>query len=72
MTIPQVYVSGEFVGGCDILIGSKRSDSCFVVLGGIFSDSLLVHQSGELEALLAKNKIITPENPEASESTTSS
>jgi monothiol glutaredoxin len=22
-TIPQLYVGGEFVGGCDILIGSK-------------------------------------------------
>ena len=22
-TIPQVYVNGEFIGGCDILMGSK-------------------------------------------------
>ena len=22
-TIPQVYVDGEFVGGCDIILGSK-------------------------------------------------
>ena len=24
-TVPQVYVNGEFVGGCDILLGSKLS-----------------------------------------------
>ena len=22
-TVPQVYVNGEFVGGCDIVLGSK-------------------------------------------------
>jgi len=37
-TIPQVYVNGEFVGGCDIVLG--------------------MHQSGELEELLEKNKVI--------------
>ena len=28
-TVPQIYVNGEFIGGCDILIGSeyKRSTS---------------------------------------------
>ncbi|KAI0077752.1 glutaredoxin [Panus rudis PR-1116 ss-1] len=39
-TIPQVYINGEFVGGCDILLS--------------------MHQSGELEELLAKNGIIPP------------
>ena len=24
-TIPQLYVDGEFVGGCDILLSSKHS-----------------------------------------------
>jgi len=38
-TIPQVYVNGEFVGGCDIVLG--------------------MHQSGELEELLEKNKVIS-------------
>jgi len=38
-TIPQVYVGGEFVGGCDIVLS--------------------MHQSGELEALLEKHKIIS-------------
>jgi monothiol glutaredoxin len=37
-TIPQVYVNGEFVGGCDIMIS--------------------MHQSGELEEVLVKNKVI--------------
>ncbi|GLB43266.1 putative glutaredoxin [Lyophyllum shimeji] len=42
-TIPQVYVNGEFLGGCDILLG--------------------MHQSGELEDLLVKHKIISEELP---------
>ncbi|KAF9650111.1 glutaredoxin [Thelephora ganbajun] len=39
-TIPQIYVNGEFIGGCDILLS--------------------MHQSGELEKLLVKEKIIQP------------
>lgn len=39
-TIPQLYVKGEFVGGCDIVIG--------------------MHQSGELEQLLEKEKLLLP------------
>ncbi|KAK0457883.1 thioredoxin-like protein [Desarmillaria tabescens] len=37
-TIPQLYVKGEFVGGCDILLS--------------------MHQSGELEKLLAEKEVI--------------
>ncbi|KAK0218267.1 monothiol glutaredoxin-5 [Armillaria fumosa] len=44
-TIPQLYVKGEFVGGCDILLS--------------------MHQSGELEKLLAENEVI----PKMEEST---
>ncbi|KAG0055071.1 monothiol glutaredoxin grx5 [Gryganskiella cystojenkinii] len=47
-TIPQVYINGEFVGGCDIMVN--------------------MHQSGELEELLLKEKLIEPEveeNPRA-------
>ncbi|KAI8912737.1 thioredoxin-like protein [Gorgonomyces haynaldii] len=40
-TIPQVYVKGEFVGGCDIMIS--------------------MHQSGELEELLTKHKLVASE-----------
>jgi monothiol glutaredoxin len=40
-TIPQVYINGEFVGGCDILLN--------------------MHQSGDLEDLLVKEKIIPEE-----------
>ncbi|KAG8703327.1 monothiol glutaredoxin grx5 [Ceratobasidium sp. 394] len=44
-TIPQLYVDGQFVGGCDIVMN--------------------MHQSGELEELLEKNKIIPPLPPNA-------
>lgn len=37
-TIPQVFIKGEFVGGCDILIN--------------------MHQSGELEDTLIKEKLV--------------
>ncbi|KAL2914383.1 monothiol glutaredoxin grx5 [Polyrhizophydium stewartii] len=37
-TIPQVFIKGEFVGGCDILLN--------------------MHQSGELEQLLAQQGIV--------------
>ncbi|CAG8482050.1 11265_t:CDS:2 [Paraglomus occultum] len=38
LTFPQVYVKGEFVGGCDIMLN--------------------MHQSGELEDLLMKEKLV--------------
>ncbi|KAG8892798.1 monothiol glutaredoxin grx5 [Tulasnella sp. 403] len=44
-TIPQLYVNGEFVGGCDIIMS--------------------MHQNGELEALLTKEKVI--DEPEKSQ-----
>ncbi len=44
-TIPQVFVKGNFVGGCDIMME--------------------MHKSGDLEALLVKEKIIAPETPSA-------
>ena len=28
-TIPQIYVNGEFVGGCDILLGSEYPSPFF-------------------------------------------
>jgi len=37
-TVPQLYVDGEFVGGCDIVLG--------------------MHQSGELEPILAKAGLV--------------
>ncbi|SCV74986.1 BQ2448_8015 [Microbotryum intermedium] len=37
-TIPQLYIKGEFVGGCDIVLG--------------------MHQSGELEKLLAEHNLV--------------
>ncbi|KAF8605995.1 glutaredoxin-like protein [Ceratobasidium sp. AG-I] len=44
-TIPQLYVDGQFVGGCDIVMS--------------------MHQSGELEDLFEKSKIIPPIPPKA-------
>lgn len=59
-TIPQIYVNGEFVGGCDILLSSE-----WFPLEGEHDDlyayyEFLVHQSGELEELLEKHKVIAP------------
>ncbi|KAJ7574284.1 thioredoxin-like protein [Mycena floridula] len=42
-TVPQLYVKGEFIGGCDIVLG--------------------MHQSGELEELLASKDVISLEDP---------
>ena len=42
-TIPQVYINGAFVGGCDIMLNSVFC---------ISSMSNAVHQSGELETML--------------------
>lgn len=60
-TIPQVYVNGEFVGGCDIIIGSEYI--CLVAserMPDIAPCDTSVHQSGELETLLEKNGVIPP------------
>lgn len=60
-TIPQIYVNGEFVGGCDILLGSE----CALTFVAASLTLLLVHQSGELEKLLVKENVIpsAPEEP---------
>lgn len=49
-TLPQLYIDGEFVGGCDIVmqVGGAR-DGCL----GITAQ---MHQSGELGKILAKSK----------------
>ncbi|KAI0332768.1 glutaredoxin [Cubamyces sp. BRFM 1775] len=51
-TIPQLYVNGEFVGGCDILIN--------------------MHQSGELDDLLVKAGVVSPEEAQENTSQTQS
>lgn len=66
-TIPQVYVGGEFVGGCDIVINSKSQariphwkEKRKVLLNfGLCCDKS-VHQSGELEELLLKHDLLLP------------
>lgn len=54
-TIPQVYVNGEFIGGCDIMMNST------------YSYFTSVHQSGELEQLLRDARLLGDDNivPEA-------
>ena len=59
-TIPQIYVNGEFVGGCDILLSSER----IVTLVAAFLTLISVHQSGELEKLLVKEKVVPPVSEE--------
>lgn len=61
-TIPQVYVNGEFIGGCDIVLSSGyrcykfyyKKSSVLITLPLPF----IVHQSGELDTLLENNNII--------------
>ena len=59
-TIPQIYVNGEFVGGCDILLSSEHSATLITTWLTLIS----VHQSGELEKLLVKENIISPVSEE--------
>jgi len=60
-TVPQIYVKGEFVGGCDILLSSKR----VLALVAARLTPLSVHQSGELEKLLVKENIVPPASEES-------
>jgi monothiol glutaredoxin len=62
-TVPQVYVNGEFVGGCDIVMSSESPEGRSEQSPDAFH---LVHQSGDLETLLEKNKIIPPVTTESS------
>jgi monothiol glutaredoxin len=58
-TIPQLYVDGEFVGGCDILIGSTYSYPLVSRQGMLICFAPhAVHQSGELTTLLESKSII--------------
>ena len=61
-TVPQIYINGEFVGGCDILLSSEY---VFTLVAARLT-LLSVHQSGELEKLLTKENI----TPSASEEPT--
>jgi len=57
-TIPQLYVDGEFLGGCDIVLESASTSLHFA---DKVADCLhTVHQSGKLEELLVKHSIIEP------------
>lgn len=63
-TIPQLYVNGEFVGGCDILLNSMCT-LCSSCLRRETYSLTPVHQSGELDELLVKSGVIPPEEAEA-------
>jgi monothiol glutaredoxin len=56
-TIPQVYVGGEFVGGCDIVLGSV-SFAWQTAPSALCLHLPTVHQSGELEKLLEAHGIV--------------
>lgn len=60
-TIPQVYVKGEFVGGCDIVLSSEWSGGSFI--GLVLMAFPIVHQSGELEKLLMAEGLVPEELP---------
>lgn len=53
-TIPQVYVNGEFTGGCDIMLSSEFLNfrSLAFIKRLTSRAPCAVHQSGELEQLL--------------------
>jgi monothiol glutaredoxin len=66
-TIPQVYVKGEFVGGCDIILSSMFLLVCHPSRISELTSIpliLLVHQSGELEKLLMKEGLVSEFLPE--------
>ena len=65
-TIPQLYVNGEFVGGCDILLNSEYLCLCRE-RGAWLTRATIVHQSGELDDLLVKNNVVPPEEAEKEE-----
>ncbi|XP_067635443.1 uncharacterized monothiol glutaredoxin ycf64-like isoform X2 [Eurosta solidaginis] len=46
-TIPQVYINGEFVGGCDILLQMHQSGDLIEELKKVGIKSLLLHQQNE-------------------------
>lgn len=57
-TIPQVYINGDFVGGCDIMLNSacRRPNATHPA----------VHQSGELEEMLRKAGLLLDPEVEGS------
>lgn len=67
-TIPQVYVKGEFVGGCDIVLSSTLSSPLplRVEFPLTFLARCVVHQSGELEKLLMAEGLVSEELPASS------
>ncbi|XP_036338746.1 glutaredoxin-related protein 5, mitochondrial [Rhagoletis pomonella] len=48
-TIPQVYINGEFVGGCDILLQMHQSGDLIEELKKVGIESLLLTESKNLD-----------------------
>jgi monothiol glutaredoxin len=62
-TIPQVYLNGEFIGGCDIMLSSKYPHLSAwqkKLRAGLTWFRFTVHQSGELESTLDKAGVLHP------------
>lgn len=43
-TIPQVYIGGQFVGGCDIILSMHRSSELIDTLDSVGIKSALIEQ----------------------------
>jgi glutaredoxin len=59
-TIPQIYLKSEFIGGCDLLLGSKyNGEDMKLYIADRCPFLETVHQSGELEELLTNAGLVT-------------
>jgi hypothetical protein len=57
-TIPQVYVNGEFIGGCDIMINLHKSGELVDILKGIHELGSFVLQ--QIRALVRAFLLVFP------------
>jgi len=67
-TIPQVYLKGDFLGGCDIMLSSMYLylQSTETWKGDTYLHFLhTVHQSGELEEMFLGAGVVPKPEPEA-------
>lgn len=55
-TIPQVFINGEFVGGCDILLQMHQSGDLIEELKKVGIESLLLKEAEAKDAKDAKKE----------------
>lgn len=55
-TIPQVYINGDFVGGCDILIEMHKSGELIEELKKVGITSALIEKDESAESEIKKSK----------------